>query len=196
MSKVLILYYSDGGATMALADEILQGVEAVAGVEAVLRTVPTIVDGACVDSKSVPEQGALYVQPEDIRDCAALALGSPVHFGQLAAPLQHFFAKHIGLWLSGALIDKPATVFASGGSMHGGQEAILLNMMIPLLHHGAVLCGIPYSEGDLHATRSGGTPYGVTHVGDSATLSEEERRLARAQGKRLAQWALKAQHKD
>lgn len=196
MTTVLVLYYSEGGATAALADELVLGVESVTGVEARLRTVPPIRDAQCGDATAIPDSGALYVSPEDVQGCSALALGSPIHYGQMAAPLQHFFAQHVGLWLSGALIDKPAAVFASGSSMHGGQEAALLGMMVPLLHHGALICGIPYSEGALNTTEGGGTPYGATHVGMDAQISRTEAALARAQGRRLARWALQRPAKE
>lgn len=190
MINVLVLYYSDGGATEALAQEVVLGIESVSGVEAVLRTVPPIRGAQQGDATKVPDSGALFVTPEDVMQCSGLALGSPIHFGQMASPLQHFFEENIGLWLSGALMNKPAAVFASGGSMHGGQESMLLGMMVPLLHHGALICGIPYSEGALNTTDRGGTPYGATRVGMGNDVSQIERDLARAQGKRVAQWAL------
>ena len=190
MVTVLVLYYSEGGATQALAQEVVLGIESVSGVEACLRTVPAIRTARQDDPDAVPETGALYVTPEDVMQCSGLALGSPIHFGQMASPLQHFFEENVGLWLSGALMNKPAAVFASGGSMHGGQESMLLGMMVPLLHHGALICGIPYSEGTLNTTDGGGTPYGASRVGMGNDVSQIERDLARAQGARVARWAL------
>lgn len=190
MITVLVLYYSEGGATEALAQEVVLGVESVPGVEACLRTVPAIRSARQQNPDQVPESGALYVTPEDVQQCDGLALGSPIHFGQMASPLQHFFEENIGLWLSGALMNKPAAVFASGGSMHGGQESMLLGMMVPLLHHGALICGIPYSEAALNTTEGGGSPYGASRVGMGNDVRQVERDLARAQGARVARWAL------
>lgn len=190
MVTVLVLYYSEGGATEALAQEVVHGIESVPEVEACLRTVPPIRVARQADPDAIPERGAQYVTPQDVQQCSAIALGSPIHFGQMASPLQHFFEENVGLWLSGALMNKPAAVFASGGSMHGGQESVLLGMMVPLLHHGALICGIPYSEGALNTTDGGGTPYGASRVGMGSGISQVERDLARAQGQRLARWAL------
>lgn len=193
---ILILYYSRHGSTRALADCISAGVDGVRGANARLRTVPPVAPSTEIASPPVPPSGAPYVELTDLETCGALALGSPTRFGNMAAPMKHFLDTTSGLWLSGALAGKPACVFASTSSMHGGQESTLLSMMLPLLHHGMLLLGLPYSEPDLSTTRSGGSPYGATHVAvgnglDTAQLTEEERRLATALGRRLAQTALR-----
>jgi NAD(P)H dehydrogenase (quinone) len=172
-----------------MAEHIARGVESVSQMEAVLRTVPPVSPVTTTASSPVPEDGALYATLEDLKNCDGLALGSPTRFGNMAAPLKHFLDQTSGLWLSGALINKPATVFTSTGSLHGGQETTLVSMMFPLIHHGCLLVGIPYSEVDLNQTKSGGTPYGASHhagmKGDNA-VTDEEKRLCQAQGKRLA----------
>ncbi|MDC8831167.1 NAD(P)H:quinone oxidoreductase [Alteromonas gilva] len=190
MGPVLILYYSRHGATAQLARAISMGVEA-AGHSALLRTVPPISSDPNAERPDDPSQGPPYVTLDDLRDCSALALGSPTRFGNMAAPMKHFIDSTSGLWLDGALINKPACVFTSTSSLHGGQETTLLSMALPLLHHGMVIAGIPYSEPALHSTTSGGTPYGVTHVAHSntSTLTTDEKSLCLAQGKRLAQLA-------
>lgn len=185
MLKALILYYSRHGSTKSLAMNIAKGVEK-EGVEAVIRTVPPIA-GYLSTQVAVPEEGAPYVTEKDLFDCHALALGSPTRFGNMAAPLKHFIDDTSKAWLKGALIDKPACVFTSSSSMHGGQESTLLSMMLPLIHHGMILCGLPYSESALHETTSGGSPYGATHVASNqvSSLSKDELLLAQAQGRRL-----------
>lgn len=194
MKNILILYYSRHGATVGMAQHVARGVESVAGCEAVLRTVPEISEVCEAVADSVPAQGAPYVSLDDLKACDALALGSPGRFGNMAAPLKYFLEKTSSLWLSGSLVGKPAGVFTSTSSLHGGQESTLLSMMLPLLHHGMLITGLPYAEADLISTQSGGTPYGPTHVSgsDSARpLTDEEKRLCFALGKRLAQLAHK-----
>ena len=194
MKNVLILYYSRHGATVGMAQHVARGVESVAGCEAVLRTVPEISEVCEAVADSVPAQGAPYVSLDDLKACDALALGSPGRFGNMAAPLKYFLEKTSSLWLSGSLVGKPAGVFTSTSSLHGGQESTLLSMMLPLLHHGMLITGLPYAEADLISTQSGGTPYGPTHISgsDSARpLTDEEKRLCFALGKRLAQLAHK-----
>ncbi|MDR0779633.1 MAG: NAD(P)H:quinone oxidoreductase [Pseudomonadales bacterium] len=191
---VLILYYSVGGSVAALAREIAQGVTAVGGIEARLRTVPPVAPQTQVAQPSVPESGAVYCSAEDLRECAALALGSPTRFGNMAAALKYFLDGTGDLWFSGSLNGKPAGVFTSTATLHGGQESTLLSMMLPLLHHGMLLCGVPYSEAVLSTTQSGGTPYGPSHVAgvqDQQPLSADEIQLCRALGQRLARIALK-----
>lgn len=195
---VLVLYYSRNGATRALARQIARGVEE-AGLEARLRTVPAISTVCEATEAEVPESGAIYCTEADLSGCAGLALGSPTRFGNMAAPMKYFIDSTSSLWLSGALIDKPACVFGSSASLHGGQESTLLSMMLPLLHHGMVLAGLPYSADELLSTRTGGTPYGATHVSgpdDNAQLDPEEAALAQHQGKRLGQLALSLIRKD
>lgn len=185
MAPVLILFYSRHGATQKLAQAIARGVEA-AGMEAMLRTVPALHTDA--PQESLADDGPPFVTRKELADCSALALGSPTRFGNMAAPLKHFLDSTSDIWLKGALIDKPACVFTSSSSLHGGQETTLLTMMLPLLHHGMVCCGLPYSEPQLHATQTGGTPYGVSHVATNGNtqLSDDERSLCVVQGKRLA----------
>ncbi len=192
-SYILILYYSRYGATLNMAQQIARGVEQ-AGLEARLRTVPSVSPDTDASAPAVPEAGAIYCSEDDLRQCAGLALGSPTRFGNMAAPLKYFLDGTSSLWLSGALIDKPAAVFTSTASIHGGQETTLLSMMLPLLHQGMMILGIPYSEADLNTTRSGGTPYGASHLaaGDEpARLTDEEARLCQALGRRLAETARK-----
>jgi len=191
---VLVLYYSRHGATAEMAQRIARGINEVEGIEARLRTVPAISTVCEAVADSIPEEGAVYCSEEDLRHCAGLALGSPTRFGNMAAPLKYFIDGTSGLWLSGALINKPASVFSSTSSLHGGQETTLLSMMFPLLHHGMIISGIPYSESELISTQSGGTPYGATHVAGSDNnlpLTEAELSLCQAQGKRLAALTLK-----
>ena len=190
---VLILYYSRHGATQAMANNIALGVEK-SGLEARLRCVPEVSSNITNDQDFVPHSGDPYVAKQDLEDCCALALGSPTRFGNMAAPLKYFLDDTSAQWLAGTLESKPACVFTSTSSMHGGQESTLLTMMIPLLHHGMVLCGLPYSNPELHTTLSGGSPYGATHLaqGDNReTLTTEEQKLCIAQGKRLAELAAK-----
>lgn len=189
---VLVLYYSRSGSTYAMAQQIARGVEA-GGLEARLRTVPPVSPDTEASLPAVPEQGAVYCSPEDLANCAGLALGSPTRFGNMAAPLKYFLDGTSDLWLSGALIDKPAAAFTSTSSLHGGQESTLLTMMLPLLHHGMVFAGLPYSESLLHTTHAGGTPYGASHWAGAQhnPLSDDEAALCRALGKRLAYLAKK-----
>ena len=191
---ILVLYYSRHGSTRDLARLIAEGIESVAGVNARLRTVPTISAVCEATEPTVPTQGAPYVEYSDLQECIGLALGSPTRFGNMAAPMKYFWDGSSSQWLSGALIGKPACVFTSTGCMHGGQESTLLTMMIPLLHHGMMIMGLPYSEPDLMSSSTGGSPYGVTHLSHAdgcAPISTEEQRLAKAQGKLLAETALK-----
>ncbi len=194
--NILVLYYSRHGATRKLAELIAQGIDSVPGCEAVLRTVPPVSTVAEATEPAVPESGAPYVELGDLEQCAGLALGSPTRFGNMAAPLKYFLDGSSAQWLSGALAGKPACVFTSTGSLHGGQETTLLSMMLPLLHHGMLITGLPYTEAALMTTASGGSPYGATHwsgVNGENGLSEETRALTIALGKRLAQTARKLQ---
>lgn len=193
MLDILILYYSQHGATRELARQIARGVESVAGCRARLRTVPKVSTVCEATAPAIPDSGAPYVERQDLADCAALALGSPTRFGNMAAPLKYFLDGTAPEWMQGTLAGKPACVFTSSASMHGGQESTLLAMMLPLLHHGMLIVGLPYTEDALTHTRSGGTPYGVSHVAgqDGAPLSDDEKKLAFAQGKRLAEAARK-----
>jgi NAD(P)H dehydrogenase (quinone) len=196
--KILILYYSRHGATRKLAELIAQGVAHVPNCEAVLRTVPAVSTVTEATEPAVPDSGAPYVELTDLEECAALALGSPTRFGNMAAPVKYFLDGSSAQWISGALAGKPACVFTSTGSLHGGQESTLLSMMLPLLHHGMLIVGLPYTEAALMSTASGGSPYGATHwsgiKGDQA-LSEDTRSLAIALGKRLATTAARL-HQD
>ncbi|MEP1445788.1 MAG: NAD(P)H:quinone oxidoreductase [Paraglaciecola sp.] len=190
---VLILYYSRHGATQAMANSIALGVEKT-GLEARLRCVPEVSNHFTDTQNSIPHTGDPYVVKQDLDECCALALGSPTRFGNMAAPLKYFLDDTSGQWLAGTLENKPACVFTSSSSMHGGQESTLLTMMIPLLHHGMILCGLPYSNPELHTTQSGGSPYGVSHLaqGDfQKQLTMEEQKLCIAQGTRLAALAAK-----
>lgn len=191
--NILVLYYSRSGATWELAKLIAEGVERVSGATAILRTVPNISSVAEAVENSIPDDGPPYAEYSDLASCDGLALGSPTRFGNMAAPLKYFLDGSVGEWLSGSLSGKPASVFSSTGSLHGGQESTLLSMMIPLLHHGMVICGLPYSNPELSETATGGTPYGVTHLAGSKgnlPISTEEKKLALAQGQRLAEIAL------
>ena len=190
---LLVLYYSRYGAVKALAEEIALGIES-NGIEARLRTVPPVTTAIETNQQPPPSTDDLLVSLDEMRHCAGLALGSPTRFGNMAAPLKHFLDSTSELWLSGSLINKPATVFSSTATLHGGQETTLLSMMLPLLHHGMLLLGSPFTETNLITTHSGGTPYGVTHVtfGDHQTpLSTEEKQLAKNIGRRLAEVALR-----
>lgn len=194
MSYILVLYYSRGGSVKDLAKHIARGVDSVDGIEAKIRTVPEISSVIEASDKKVPDSGAPFVTMDDFKDCSGIALGSPTRFGNMAAPLKYFLDQTTSLWFSGALINKPACVFTSTGSMHGGQESTLLTMMLPLLHHGAVISGIPYSIPELSATTTGGTPYGASHVAGAENknpTTEEEQKLAFEQGKRIAELAIK-----
>ncbi len=192
--EILVLYYSRNGSVAALARQIARGIEEVPGAVARLRTVPPVSATTVETAPAVPDSGAPYVETRDLEECAALALGSPTRFGNMAAPLKHFLDGLTAQWASGTLVGKPAAVFTSTATMHGGQESTLLTMMVPLLHHGCVLVGIPYTEPALTHTRSGGTPYGASHVSGSAgdaRLNDDETQLARALGRRLAHIAAK-----
>lgn len=188
MTEILIVYYSRDGSTANLARQIARGVEEVRGAHAVLRTVPPVSTVAEQTAPAVPGNGAPYVQLEDLANCDGLILGSPTRFGNMAAPLKYFLDGTVTHWMGGTLAGKPAGVFTSTGSLHGGQETTLLSMMLPLLHHGMIIVGLPYTEPALTTTRTGGTPYGASHiaVNDDNTLSDTEKTLARALGKRVA----------
>jgi NAD(P)H dehydrogenase (quinone) len=190
MTQILILYFSRHGATAEMANHIARGVESVPHVEAVLRTVPDVSPVCEKTAERIPAHGAVYATLEDLKHCDGLALGSPTHFGNMASPLKYFLDNTTELWFSGALTGKPAGVFTSTGSLHGGQESTLLSMMLPLLHHGMMLLGLPYSEPALRETASGGTPYGPSHLESEIGLSDHEKNLCQALGKRLAKTAL------
>ncbi|MBK8324728.1 MAG: NAD(P)H:quinone oxidoreductase [Betaproteobacteria bacterium] len=194
MADILILYYSARGSVHQLADVLARGVESVPGMRARVRTVPRVAPVTQAAEPAVPPEGAPYVEPKDLAECAGLAMGSPTRFGNMAAPMKHFVDSLAGEWTRGTLEGKPAAVFTSSSTMHGGQETTLLTMMVPLLHHGMVIVGLPYSLPDLHSTRGGGSPYGASHVAGAAgdlPVSDEEKRLAFALGKRLAETAAK-----
>lgn len=196
--KILVLYYSVKGSTEAVARAIARGVEMTAGCEASLRTVPPVAAQSGEAMPAVPDSGAPYVSKDDLRNCAGLALGSPTRFGAPSAPIQHFLDGLAAEWVSGLLVDKPAAVFASSNSMHGGQEATLLSLAVPLLHHGMVLAGIPYTVPELRKTASGGSPYGASHVERASAngLTADEKTLAESLGRRLATLALQAHAGD
>ncbi|KTC87119.1 NAD(P)H:quinone oxidoreductase [Legionella brunensis] len=189
---ILVLYYSRYGATAQLAQYIARGIESIDGIEAKLRTVPPVSPTCEAVDKSIPDSGAPYVTLDDLRDCQGLALGSPTRFGNMASPLKYFLDTTTPLWLAGDLVDKPACVFSSSASMHGGQETTLTSMILPLLHHGMMIIGLPYTEPSLNTTQTGGTPYGVTHVAGTSSnnpLSQDEIILAKQLGKRLGKIA-------
>jgi NAD(P)H dehydrogenase (quinone) len=191
---LLVLYYSRHGATRKLADLICQGIDGVSGCEARLRTVPAVSTVTEASASDIPSQGPPYVELADLRECDGLALGSPTRFGNMASAMKYFWDGTSTEWLAGTLAGKPACVFTSTGSLHGGQEATLLSMMLPLLHHGMVLLGLPYTEAGLMTTASGGTPYGASHwagLSSDRQIDEDSRALAIALGRRLAQTALK-----
>ena len=194
MSEILVLYYSQGGAVRDMAQLIARGVESVQGIKARIRTVPKVSTNCEATEPEIPASGAPYVELSDLEECIGMALGSPTRFGNMAAPMKYFLDGTANLWLKGSLIGKPAAVFTSTGSMHGGNETTLLTMMLPLMHHGMLMVGLPYSEPSLSSTTSGGTPYGASHIGgpkDDHPISEDERKLCIALGKRLAETALK-----
>lgn len=194
MKEILVLYYSHRGSVRALAEEVARGVHAVPGAAARVRTVPKVSAVCEAVEDEVPANGPPYAEPRDLEECVGLVLGSPTRFGNMAAPMKYFIDGLTGAWVNGALTGKPAGVFSSTGSLHGGQETTLITMLLPLLHHGALIVGLPYLESDLHTTQSGGTPYGATHVAGSdgsSRLTDEERRLAMALGERVARVALK-----
>lgn len=193
MPYILILYYSRYGATAAMAAELARGVESVAGMEARLRTVPPVSPTCEATAPAVPTGGAVYCTESDLRDCAGLLLGSPTRFGNMAAPLKYFLDGTSGLWVSGDLAGKPAGVFTSTASLHGGQETTLISMMLPLLHQGMVIAGVPYTEQTLNRTTAGGTPYGASHWASeqNTPLTADEITVCRTQGRRLAELALR-----
>lgn len=199
MLNILVLYYSRHGNVAQMAQRIARGIEEVVDCQANIRTVPHISTVCEAIAPEIPNEGPPYVTIDDLKQCDGLALGSPTHFGNMASPLKYFLDQTSGLWLTGALVNKPAMVFTSTSSLHGGQETTLLSMMLPLLHHGMVLLGVPYTEADVLNTKTGGTPYGVTHVAGADSkipLSEEEQRLCRAAGKRLAEMVCRLASND
>ncbi|OGT30356.1 MAG: NAD(P)H:quinone oxidoreductase, type IV [Gammaproteobacteria bacterium RIFCSPHIGHO2_12_FULL_35_23] len=192
--EILVLYYSRYGATEKMAHQIVRGIESVNSVTARLRTVPAVSTVCEAVEDPIPKSGAPYATLEDLVECQGLALGSPTRFGNMASAMKYFWDSTSSLWVTGKLIGKPAAVFSSTASMHGGQETTLLSMMLPLFHHGYILLGLPYSEPELNSTRSGGTPYGSTHLAGTNSdqpLTDEEKKLCFALGKRLATVALK-----
>jgi len=194
MSEVLVLYYSQGGSTAEMARTIARGIEEVDGMQARLRTVPAVSSVCEASAPLVPESGAPYAELQDLQECSGLILGSPTHFGNMAASLKHFIDGTGSLWMSGAMIDKPAAVFTSTASLHGGQECTLLSMSLPLLHHGMVIVGVPFSEVALVETTTGGTPYGASHLArdnNMTTPSDAEIQIAQHLGRRVAEIALK-----
>lgn len=198
MLEILVLYYSRYGHVAQMAQKVARGIEEVPHCQARVRTVPPVSTVCEATTATIPESGPPYVTLADLETCHGLALGSPTRFGNMAAPLKYFLDQTGQLWLAGALIGKPAAVFTSTSSVHGGQETTLLSMMLPLLHHGMLILGLPYSEPELITTQSGGTPYGASHVAGSNNdnpLSEAEQRLCRALGKRLAQVSVQL-HQD
>ena len=191
LAEILVLYYSAGGSVRRMAELVAEGVERVPGAASRMRTVAQIRNLA---EAPQPDAGAPYCELEDLEDCAGLALGSPARFGNMAAPMKHFWDGTALLWHRGALAGKPASVFTSSGSLHGGQETTLVSMMLPLLHHGMLILGLPYTESQLNATRTGGTPYGASHfagTADDQPVSDAERELCLAQGRRLAEIAIR-----
>jgi NAD(P)H dehydrogenase (quinone) len=193
VSEILVLYYSVGGSVKRMAEFVASGIERVAGATARVRTVPRVTTNIGSE-KAIPEEGPPYAELRDLEECAGLALGSPTRFGNMAAPLKHFLDGTSLLWQRGALAGKPACVFTSTASLHGGQETTLVSMMLPLLHHGMLVLGLPYTLAELNATRTGGTPYGASHfagIADDQAITDAERALCIAQGKRLAEIALK-----
>lgn len=190
---VLVLYYSRYGATLAMAQQIARGVEQTTGIEARLRSVPAVSTVIEATEAEIPESGAIYCNVDDLKNCAGLILGSPTRFGNMAAPMKYFLDGTSSLWVNGDLINKPAAVFTSTSTMHGGQESTLLSMMLPLLHQGMVITGIPYSEAALTTTRTGGSPYGASHLAageNPGKLSADEVTLCQSLGKRVAALAL------
>ena len=194
MPYLLVLYYSRYGAVAKMAQQVARGVESTEGVEVRIRTVPNISTVCEAVEEEIPSAGPPYATLEDVRGAIGIALGSPTRFGNMAAPLKHFIDSLSGLWFSGELVDKPAGLFSSTSSLHGGQETTLLSMMLPLIHLGMIIVGVPYTESDLSTTQTGGTPYGPTHMAGTESknpISDEEKRLCQALGKRLARVALK-----
>ena len=191
---ILVLYYSRHGHVKMLAEQIALGIES-AGLEARLRTVPAVSTVCEATAQDIPAEGDLYCTEEDLAHCSGLLLGSPTRFGNMAAPLKYFLDGTAGLWMNGSLVDKPAGVFTSTSSLHGGQESTLLSMVLPLLHQGMLYAGIPYAEPALSKTTTGGTPYGASHV-EAESLSEDEIKICRAQGKRIAQLSTRLNHQS
>jgi NAD(P)H dehydrogenase (quinone) len=194
MMEILVLYYSHTGAVREMAQLVARGVESVAGCAARVRTVPRVTAVSSAVEPAVPDAGAPYAELKDLAECIGLALGSPTRFGNMAAPMKHFWDSTGELWLKGTLAGKPAALFTSTASLHGGQETTLLSMMLPLLHHGMVIVGLPYTQPELTATRGGGTPYGASHHAGGAgelSVTEHERRLCLALGRRLAEIAVR-----
>ena len=194
MQEILVLYYSQHGSLKEMAHLVARGVEQIANVKARVRTVPKVSTVCEATEASIPQQGAPYAELKDLEECIGLALGSPTRFGNMAAAMKYFWDGTSSLWMKGALVGKPAALFTSTASMHGGQETTLVSMMLPLLHHGMVIVGLPYSEPELNTTTSGGTPYGASHVSGATSdkpITEEERKLCLALGRRLAETALK-----
>lgn len=194
MTDILVLYFTRYGATQSMAELIARGIESVPGMTARIRTVPPVSPESQASRDPIPENGPPYVTREDLKECVGLAMGSPTRFGNMAAPLKYFWDTTAGEWFSGALSGKPAAVFTSTASMHGGQETTLISMMLPLIHHGMVMVGIPYTEAALTETQTGGTPYGASHLAgpnSDKPLSEHEQKLCIVQGKRLAEIAKK-----
>ena len=190
---ILVLYYSRGGTTAKMAQAIAQGVEVISGIEARLRTVPAISANCEAIEPNIPSEGAVYCTEDDLKFCSGLIMGSPTRFGNMAAPLKYFIDGTSNLWMTGKLVNKPAGVFTATSSLHGGQETTLMSMALPLIHHGMVFCGIPYTESSLVHTETGGTPYGASHWSGTEgqrTLSEHELKLCHAQGKRIATLSL------
>ena len=198
-NEILVLYYSQGGAVRDMAQLIARGIESVSDAKARIRTVPKVSSNCEATEQDIPTTGAPYVELKDLEECIGVALGSPTRFGNMAAPMKYFLDGTAGLWLKGALIGKPAAVFTSTGSLHGGNETTLITMMLPLMHHGMVIVGLPYSEPALSSTQSGGTPYGASHIGgaaDDKPITEDEKKLCIALGKRLAETAIKLMSKS
>ncbi|AXK39267.1 NAD(P)H:quinone oxidoreductase [Crenobacter cavernae] len=194
MQDILVLYYSQHGATRELARLIARGIESVPGARARIRTVPKVSTVCEATAPAIPESGAPYVERADLAECVGLALGSPTRFGNMAASVKYFLDGTSAEWMAGTLAGKPACVFTTTSTQHGGQETTLLSMMLPLMHHGMLIVGLPYTEPALTHTTSGGSPYGVSHVSgvkNEAPISEDEKTLALAQGRRLAEAALK-----
>jgi len=191
---ILVLYYSRTGQTAEMAAQIARGVSRVQGMDARIRTVPSVSPDTEASLPGVPDDGAPYASKDDLANCAGLAIGSPTRFGNMAAPLKYFLDGTGDLWLNGTLSGKPAGAFTSTGSLHGGQESTLLTMMVPLLHHGMVLCGVPYSESALNETSAGGTPYGPSHwagTGEPQSVNDHEKAICQTFGERLARLAMK-----
>ncbi len=190
---VLVLYYSRGGTTAKMAQSIAQGIEKVSNIEARIRTVPAISTNCEATEPSIPDSGAIYCSEDDLKNCSGLVMGSPTRFGNMAAPLKYFIDSTSNLWMTGKLVNKPAGVFTATSSLHGGQETTLMSMALPLIHHGMIFCGIPYTETALLHTEAGGTPYGASHWSGNEgerQLSPHELKLCQAQGKRIAELAL------